>query len=372
MKRILFTGGGSGGHIFPLIAVAEELKKLSDVELYYLGPPDEFSAILNGSGIRTRALITGKIRRRFLLQNVLDVPKFFIGLVQAFFKLYFLMPDAVFSKGGTGAFPVVLAAWFYMIPVVIHDSDTVPGLNNLLSARFAKRIAIAFESAARYFNPNKTIVTGNPVRSELFARHLDANDAKSELGFAPDAPLIFVICGSQGAVRINEFLLANLKDILPISQIFHQTGTSNYADVKKLSQAALLDMPLATEAASRYKAVPFLDANQSGLALSAADIVVARAGSGTLSEIAAFGKASILIPLPQFVGRDQRTNAYEFARNGGAIVVEEENLNLQIILNHIKAILSNESLKSKMGQTAAEFYRPQASIIVAKEILDLA
>src|SRR3989344_2424531 len=160
-KRIVLTGGGSAGHIYPLLAVADSLKRLAIdygmvLELYYMGPADGYAEEIEADDIHIRTVFAGKLRRYFSLQNLVDAPKFFIGLVQAFWKLFWLMPDAIFSKGGTGALPVVLAGWFYRIPVMIHDSDSVPGLTNIISAKLASRIGVSFEHALKFFPANRT------------------------------------------------------------------------------------------------------------------------------------------------------------------------------------------------------------------------
>jgi UDP-N-acetylglucosamine--N-acetylmuramyl-(pentapeptide) pyrophosphoryl-undecaprenol N-acetylglucosamine transferase len=380
MIRILLTGGGSGGHVYPLLAVADSIRKImhsggaeADLELVYIGPKkDPYADLISEKGIKVYRISAGKMRRYVsgILDNLLDVPRFCLGLVQAFWKMFWLMPDAVFSKGGTGALPVVLAAWFYRVPVVIHDSDAVPGLTNLLSGRFATRIAVSFEAAKKYFNPSKTIVTGNPIRGELLEKKFPPATAKEILGFNKDAPLILVLGGSQGAQRINDFIILALKDILAETQILHQTGRANYMEVKNLSQAALLSIPTRTETASRYKAVPYLEEDLA-IAFSAADVVVARAGSSSIFEIAAFGKPAILIPLYEAANDHQRANAYEFAETGAAVVIEEQNLQPSIFLHELRDILSNPEKAEKMSKAAAAFFQPQAAETLAKEVLAL-
>ncbi len=371
--RIVLTGGGSGGHVYPLLAVAEKLEKSAAekklyIEFRYFGPADDYKSIMEHAGVKCSSLISGKFRRYFSLLNILDIPKFFIGLVQAFFKLFWFMPDAVFSKGGTGAFQVVFAAWFYRIPIIIHESDAKPGLNNLLSARFAKRIVISFEYAKNYFNPKKTAWVGTPVRTSLLGEKPSKEQAKEELGFTPDQPLILILGGSQGAQRINELVILDLKDLMEITQILHQTGTANFSEVQRMSQAALLDVAVKTEIKNRYRAMPYLEDNMKA-ALSAADLIIARAGSNTIFEIAAFSKPSILIPLAESANDHQRINAYEFAKTGAAIVIEEANLLPGIFLTEIRKTLKNPELLATMGLASQRFFKPQAAEIIAEEIL---
>ena len=275
--RVVLTGGGSGGHVYPLLAVAEQLQAKAaelqfDLALTYLGPQDPFAAALIGHDIDMQQILGGKYRRYFSLLNVLDVPKLIIGFFQALAKLSRYYADVIFSKGGTGALPVVLAGWFYRIPVAIHESDAQPGLTNLLSSRFARRVFVSFESAAAYFNPHITTRTGVPVRKELFAVRTTKELAREALSFETSAPLMLVLGGSQGSKHINDFIVENLSAINAQTQVLHQTGTANYQDVEKLSRAALIDASYK----NRYQAIAYLDDQTYALAMTAADIVVSR------------------------------------------------------------------------------------------------
>ncbi len=202
--KIVLTGGGSGGHVYPLIAVAEAISKTAVqekriVELHYLGPKDEWSERLKIFGFEIHSIMGAKLRRYFSPLNFFDFFKFFIGFFQAFGKLLFLMPDVIFSKGGNSGLAVVVAGWFYRIPVVIHESDAVPGATNSISARFASKICVSFEAALAYFNPKKTILTGNPIRSGILEDLMMQRDAKEHLGFNPAQLLTLILGGSQGS-----------------------------------------------------------------------------------------------------------------------------------------------------------------------------
>ncbi len=370
---VVLTGGGSGGHIYPLLAVAEVLQgKIralgGETQFVYIGPRDAYAPLFDQRNIAIRPIMVGKIRRYFSLENFLDIPKFFIGLWQALWQLYLVMPDVVFSKGGTGAFPVVLAAWFYRIPVALHESDAEPGLTNLVSSRFANRIFVSFERAAQRFNPAKTLVSGAPIRPEVLLHPPTKEDAKEALNFNKNEPLTLVLGGSQGSVRINEFISANLADIVKNTQMLHQTGTANFDDVKKLSNAALADQPAAANI--RYQPVNYL-ADKLQAALAAADLVVMRPG-GSIFEIAAFGIPAILIPLTESANDHQRINAYEFANAGGGVVIEEINLLPGIFLSQLKNILSNTELRSKMSAASSKFFIPNAAESIADGIIAIA
>jgi UDP-N-acetylglucosamine--N-acetylmuramyl-(pentapeptide) pyrophosphoryl-undecaprenol N-acetylglucosamine transferase len=369
--RIVLTGGGSGGHIYPLIAVAEALQeRLSQLntpfEFSYLGPNDAYSALLSNHGIIVHPIVSGKIRRYFSLQNILDIPKFFIGFVQALFKLYLIMPDVVFSKGGTGALPVVVAAWFYRIPIAIHDSDAQPGRTNVASSRFAGKVFLSFEKAAAYFAAEKVMVVGSPLRTELLQERTTKEAAKEIMGFDKTQPLTLVLGGSQGATRINDFVLANLKQFLDETQVLHQTGATNLTDVQKLSQAALAS---SSQSSHRYIPVAYLQ-NDMEAALTAADVVVARSGSSVF-ELAAFGLPAILIPLAESANDHQRADAYEFSKTGAAIVIEETNLLPGIFFTELKKILSNDEFRAKMSAASTAFFISGAAEKIAENLLAL-
>ena len=371
--RVVFAGGGSGGHAYPVIAVAEALQKKFTEEfktplvMTRIGPRDGYEMLFENHGIAVDWIVSAKLRRYFSFRNLVDIPKFFVGWAQALVKLYFAMPDIVFSKGGTGSLPVVLAAWWYQIPVVIHESDAKPGLANLVSSYFAKKIFLSFEYAKRYFNPNITEVVGTPERRELFAEKTTKDLAKDALGFGSSSPLTVIFCGSQGSQSINDFILANLPELIKETQLFHQTGTANFLDVEKLSHAALIDASYA----NRYQATGYFE-NNLGLVLTAADLVVGRAGSGTIFEIAAFGVPAILIPLGDSASNGhQGINAYEFAKGGAAIVIEEENLLPGIFLNQIRSILGNQDLRNKMSAASVRFFIPGAAETIVEGMIAL-
>jgi UDP-N-acetylglucosamine--N-acetylmuramyl-(pentapeptide) pyrophosphoryl-undecaprenol N-acetylglucosamine transferase len=386
--RVVLTGGGSGGHIYPLIAVADALAKKAgelnfNEELIYIGPHDSYAPLFEARGIRIETITAGKLRRYASLDNFLDAPKFFIGFVQALWKLYRIMPDVIFSKGGTGALPVVVAGWFYRIPIAIHESDAIPGLTNSVSVRFARKVFLSFAEATEKMGGGKNstavasanaasakvFVVGSPVRDELLDNHAKPELAKESLGFDGSRPLMLIIGGSQGARKINDFILTNLTAITAETQVLHQTGIANFLEAQELSHAALIDQ---APTANRYLPVNYLTDNLA-TAYAAADVVVSRAGSGLIFEIAAFGKPAILIPITVDRGQ-QRANAYAFADTGAAVVIEEGNLLPGIFMNELKKILSSVSsadLRAKMSAASAKFFVTGAAETIAEEVLKM-
>ncbi|HQT83036.1 MAG TPA: glycosyltransferase, partial [Candidatus Paceibacterota bacterium] len=279
---IAFTGGGSGGHFYPIIAIAEAINDLVREErlvapkLYYLAPTPFDQNALFENGIVFIPVAAGKMRRYASLRNAAD---FFVtlgGTITALAALYRLYPDVVFSKGGYGSVPTVLAARLLRIPVIIHESDAKLGRANLLAAPFAQKIAISFESAAAYFPKkvqSKIARTGIPVRKEL--ARMETEGARQYLGLEKDVPTILIIGGSQGAKKINEAVLTSLPDLVGITNVIHQTGRANFKEVSSVAQVVLAKNPHA----ARYHPVDYLSVISLQRSAAVADLVVSRAGA---------------------------------------------------------------------------------------------
>ncbi|MBI2035537.1 MAG: UDP-N-acetylglucosamine--N-acetylmuramyl-(pentapeptide) pyrophosphoryl-undecaprenol N-acetylglucosamine transferase [Candidatus Liptonbacteria bacterium] len=374
MLRILFTGGGTGGHIYPLIAVARELKIAAvsenlKVKSFYLGACGDYKETLGGEGITVMKVAGGKFRNYRSILNFFDIFRVIYAFFQSLVKLYFLMPDVIFSEGGPGALPVVIAGRFYRIPVIIHDANAIPGKTSLISARYASRIGISFESAAGYFNRTNIALTGNPIRSGLVENMPSKEFAKTSLGWNGAIPVLLVLGGSQGATRINDFIFENLDFLIRDFQIYHQVGRANYDET--INQVGFLLDNFTAEEKSRYRPVAYFETDEEmRKAYAASDLIIARAGAGTIFEIAAAHKPSILIPLPE--GADQKANAYAFADSGAAIVILQENLTPNILISQVKKILGDKAQAETMIKAAAQFSKPEAGRMLAEEILRLA
>ncbi|MEK7193538.1 MAG: UDP-N-acetylglucosamine--N-acetylmuramyl-(pentapeptide) pyrophosphoryl-undecaprenol N-acetylglucosamine transferase [Patescibacteria group bacterium] len=391
--RILLTGGGSGGHVYPLLSVANSLRRIAErenikLELFYMGPADQFSDLLREAGISVKKIMGGKYRRYPSVANILSPFQFIIGVSQALFKMLFHMPDVIFSKGGAGAFGTVLVGWFYRVPIVIHESDVVPGLNNAFSSLFARRVLVGFEKATERFNASKVLFVGNPTRP-LKSIHMSSEDAKDKLGCNPQKPVTLVINGSQGARRINDFFLSYIGELSEKTQVILQTGRANFEEVKRLAAAVspkgsvLSAKPEMSEAELHHKMespdflnqkqeksfqiTPYLDEDFE-IAMAAADLVVGRAGSGSIATVAAFGKPAIFIPLPESANDHQRQNAYEYAKTGAALVVEETNLIPSIFLGQLKDVIEHSEKRAAMALAASKFQKNDAADKIGEEI----
>lgn len=368
ISRIVLTGGISGGHTFPLVAVARELRKRfpEGVEFLFIGSRGRFeSTAMAEEGIAVRSVLTGKWRRYFSLQNLIDPFRVPIGFVQALWHLFIFMPDAVFAKGGSASVPVVLAAWVYRIPVLIHDSDAVAGRANRLLSHFASRIAIAYPSAHNFFPKEKTVLTGNPVREELLLG--ESVRAASHFRLSSEKPTLLILGGSQGAQTLNKAILAVLPSLLEKNiQVIHQTGEQHYRDIEASVTAYGLKI-----GESGYVPLAFLAAEELADAFALATLVISRAGAGSIAELAALGKASILVPLTLAANDEQRMNAYDVAALGGALVLEEPNLGENLLLEKINGLLADAELRKVMGESLRAFAHPDAAKKIADGILSL-
>lgn len=364
--RVMLVGGGTGGHFYPLIAIVESLIKSDEQspELYFIGPDPYNKELLQKYNIRFLWCPAGKRRRYFSLLNIPDFFKNILGILVALWKLFVIYPDVVMSKGGYTSVPVVVAAWLLRIPIIIHESDAVPGRANKLAKHFARYIAISYDDAAEFFPKNKTALIGIPIRNEL--RTASTTDSRMTLGITDDAPLVLVLGGSQGAERINTLILDSLDELLPSYNVIHQTGEAGHQPVVEMAQSLLK-----SEIAHRYRPVPFLDASVLHSAMTVADIIISRAGSTSIHEIAMHGKPSILIPIPEEISHDQRTNAYAYARTGAATVLEEKNLTDGLLAAEISRIMSDRGMYDEMSAAARTFSSPDASEKLAGVIYEI-
>ncbi len=361
--KILFAGGGTGGHIMPIIAVAREIKKIyqgNNLFLHYIGQKDKLNFdILGKENIKLHSIFSGKIRNYFSFMNYADVAfNIPLGFIQSFFLLLFIRPKLVFSKGGTGSLPVTYCAKVLRIPVFIHESDAVAGRSNQIASTWAKKVFISFPKTEQL--PQNVIFIGNPIRKEILEG--DRETTKTIFSLTFEKPVILFLGGSQGAQAINDVILLMLNDLLQKYEVIHVTGPKNYKQVADDSKAIL-----SKDLEKYYHLFRSLDEIELKSAYYAADLIVGRAGSGSIFEIAALGKPSLLIPLPSSAGNHQAKNAYQYAATGAAVVIEQENLTPHFFLAQLQLMLLKKEI---MKQGALEFSKPMAAEYIAKEILN--
>ncbi len=374
--RILLLGGGSGGHVFPLIAVAQSLKQQAEQnglfsELLVMGDKKFMDKSAVENNLKFKPILTGKLRRYFSLHNLLDVFKIPIGFIQSMWHIFWFMPDVVFAKGGYASLPGALVAKLYFIPLFIHESDSVPGLANKILGKFAKKIFISFESSQKYFKSERTLLTGNPVRKNLLSA--DRVSAMQNFGLSPDKKTILVLGGSQGSQKINRIILDSLVMMLGQQtggfQILHQCGEGQYSSVKSEVDKLIKEGEgeYADSLNNNYKLFSFFTEKEMAMAYSASDLVISRAGSGALFEIAETGKPAIIIPITNSGANHQINNAIEFSKYGG-VVIEEENLTPHIIISQIKNLFEPENYNST-SEKIKTFAMPDAADKISSVLL---
>jgi UDP-N-acetylglucosamine--N-acetylmuramyl-(pentapeptide) pyrophosphoryl-undecaprenol N-acetylglucosamine transferase len=370
--KIVFTGGGTGGHFYPIIAVAQKVNQIIDEEkilgakLYFFSSDPYDREMLAQNGILYEEIKTGKVRTYFSIQNFFDKFKTFFAIINAIFKLFSIYPDVVFGKGGYASFPTVFAARLLRIPVIIHESDSAPGRVNRWAGKFAKKVAISFRDAAEYFPKDKTAWTGQPIRTEIESPAPRA-EALKYFKFESGVPVLLILGGSQGAEIINNTVIDALPRLTKNFQIIHQTGVLNFKTVMGEADVALSNDSNKT----RYYPTAFLNPLGMKMAAGAANLVVSRAGS-TLFEIASWGVPSILVPFAESNADHAKKNAFSYAHAGACNVIEEENMTANILSSEIERMIADKEELEEMVRSAKAFNKPDAASKIARALVDMA
>ncbi len=372
--KVVFTGSGTGGHFYPNIAVAEAIRSLSRErrllmpKLYYLAPSAFDQEALFENEIQFIPCPAGKVRRYFSLMNFFDIFVTGTGYLCALFNLFRIYPDVVFSKGGYASVPAVLAAHTLGIPVMIHESDAKPGRANLLASKFAFRIAVTFDAVRPFFSKkvqDKIARTGIPIRRGV--TQTESEGAKEELHLDPGVPTLLILGGSSGAQRINDMVLGSLPELLDLANVIHQTGRDNIKGVEAMARIVLEK----SAHPNRYHPFPYLSVLSLRRSAGAADLILSRAGMTTVAEISLWKKPAILVPIPESVSHDQRTNAYAYASTGAAIVIEEGNLSPHVLVSEVRRLLEDKALRAQMAEKSSEFANADAANIIAEELISI-
>src|SRR3989344_8618529 len=338
--RIMFAGGGTGGHIYPLEAIAEELKNVApDVNVRFIGNDE-----------------TGISKWRLKLP---------FGIPQAFFKVWAYIPDTIITTGGYAAFLPLLAGKFFFIPIIVCDLDSVAGLVNHFFGRRARQVFVAYEQLAMEYPPGRVTVVGYPIRRAVL-QQFDQAESVKWFCFDGSKPVVFITTANQGSQPINDAILLAIVELTKQYHIIHQAGSKQFDAMDKgVKQIIKEEHSSIGQAIERnYKVFSVMSAPEMALAYSACDIVMSRAGT-VLFEIAAAGKPAVVIPLDGSAGDHQEGNAREFANFGG-IVIEQANLTEHVLLREITLALEN---KEELGKKIAGFAKPNAALAVVQTIL---
>jgi UDP-N-acetylglucosamine--N-acetylmuramyl-(pentapeptide) pyrophosphoryl-undecaprenol N-acetylglucosamine transferase len=379
--KILVTGGGSSGHISPALAIIKMLGDLAEgadwqPRFRYVGGKQGIERQqVTAAGIDFVGVETGKLRRYFSLANLTDLLRIPVGVAQSLGHVARFRPDVVLSTGGyVGVLPV-LAAWLLRVPVLTHEQTVQIGLANRISARFATQIALTFESAARELPPrlrHKAIVTGNPVRPLIFGGDRDEGIRLAGFSHDDDAlPTMYVTGGSQGARVINRAVEAVLPELLRICRVIHQCGQQPAGEEQDHERLQRVAAQLPPELRRRYFFTRFVGAEIKHV-FALADIVVGRAGAGTIAEICVLGKPAVYIPLVPTGGDEQTRNAKACRAAGAATIIPQADLSGPRLLAEIAPLLADRPRLAAMGSAARTLGKPDAARAVAQALLALA
>ncbi len=379
----MLTGGGTAGHLIPFVPMIESLRtrfieqqdKLparvdpNELEIVFAGVVNQAAQDLFGQyDVKVTNIVSGKLRRYASWKNIVDLlVNLPLGIAKALVVVWRQMPDVIISKGGYGSVPVVLAAVFFRIPVLLHESDAVPGLSNRWLSRFATTIAVGFAEAREEMGKykNKIFVTGIPVRTNLGT--IDQVSAKRQFGFAANEVVVFMFGGSQGAQQLNELLLHHLPFFIAEASIIHVTGQDHYQAVVTVAQELINNSPRKEQ----YKPFPYLSDDME-IALAAADIVVSRAGATTLAELARCHKPALIIPLEHSAANHQIKNAQVFERAGAVFVLEPPaNSGKELFKHNLHTLISDPATRQRLAQNIAKLDTPQAGAQIADLALRL-
>lgn len=361
--KILFAGGGTGGHIYPALATWQAVQAVSDAEALFVGGKTGMEGdLIPSEGLPFRSITVSGFHRYFTAKNLLFPFKLLAALWQSRKIIKEFGPDVVVGTGGYVSGPVVYVAAKMGIPTLIEEQDSYPGVTTRILARYADVVCLAHADAKQHLSQvkGKVLVTGNPLRLNL--RFRSREEALQEWGFSADKPVVLVFGGSSGARALNEAVTRIAPDLIreTRAQILWQSGNKQY-EVYQLKPAGKLP---------GVRLVPYL--NDMGLAYSAADVIVSRAGAITLAELALAEKPAVLVPYPSAAGNHQLYNANTVAKGGAAIVVKEGENFTENLRKAVAELLNDPEKRKQMGQAWQQFQKPDAAQSIAKKILELA
>ena len=353
--KLIIAGGGTGGHVFPAVCIAEEfIRSVSDSDVVFVGAVSGIeNRIIPELGFRLLSLNVGGLRGKKIVERLRNIKDAFIAVKNSFSILQKEKPDAVLGVGGYASGPLILSARIMKYPTAIHEQNSIPGLTNKILGKFVDRVFLSFEEAGKFFKKEKAVFSGMPVRKSVIGT--DSIENKN------NKFTVLVIGGSQGARGLNrvfaEMTKSNwMRDNL---KIIHQTGQHDFNEIKQLYHNEKIDAEV------------FDFIKNMGWAYSVANLVIARAGASTLAELSATCKPSILIPYPYAAGDHQRMNADAFVKAGAAEVILEKELTPAFLEKRIKALADAPGMLEKMSRGARSLYKRDAANKIVEGIIGL-
>ncbi len=363
--RLVLSGGGTGGHVYPALSVAEAVRELlpdgESLDLLYVGTlTGNESQIVERTAIPFRGVSAAPIRGRLPWQMAANAAKIATGVRQARTILGDFEPQVVLSTGGYASFPVALAARGRKIPLAVYLPDLTPGWAVRAIARLAQRVAATAIESLRRLPSEKTIVTGYPVRSEFY--RADRSGGRERLGLSPEEKVLFIGGGSSGAQRINRAIAAELSGLLELCEVVHISGPGDEPWLREIRDG------LPSGLRDRYHLHGYMH-DEMPWAMAAADLALCRSGASVIGELPALGLPAVLVPLP-LAGAHQRTNARYLEKHGAATILEEESLGN--VLPVVGSLLHDEKRLREMHDASRRLARPNAAARIATVIVELA
>ncbi len=361
--KIIISGGGTGGHVFPAIAIANALKELDEnIEILFVGAKGKIEMEkVPKAGFPIKGLWISGFHRQLTLRNLLFPLKLFFSLAKAFWILKKFKPQVAVGVGGFASGPVLQVANMLGIPTLLQEQNSFPGVTNRLLAKKAEKICVAYENMERYFPAEKIVVTGTPVRQDLEKLTVNREEALSHFGLSKEKSTIVVTGGSLGARSMNEGMAASFEILKkqPEVQVLWQAG-SLYIDEFSTCETAQL---------ANVKIVPFVD--RMDLAYIMADLVICRAGASTIAELCVVGKAAALVPSPNVAEDHQTKNAMALVEHNAAIMLKDEEAK-QNLIEAALPVLKDEKRLNELRSNIRKLSKPDAAVQIAKEVLKLA
>ena len=361
LQRVLISGGGTGGHIFPAISIANAIRRrFPNVEILFVGADNRMEMErVPAAGYKIEGLTICGFDRKNLLRNISVLIKLRRAMRKARSIVRNFKPQIAIGVGGYASGPTLKAAQKLGVPTLIQEQNSYAGVTNKLLAKKAKRICVAYEGMERFFPAETIALTGNPIRKNLLDNTISKTEAKEKLGFNPDKPLVLIVGGSLGARTINESIARNLELLTKDgTQLFWQTG-KNYNDSTILAKASAMQGVTATTFISDMD-----------VAYRAADLVVSRAGAGSISELQALGKATILVPSPNVAEDHQRKNALALVNHDAAIMIEDSEC-LERLAGEINALIADPDRRQKLSDNISAMALTDSDEKIVDNIIEI-
>lgn len=360
--RIIISGGGTGGHIFPAISIAQALKRLQpDAEILFVGAKGKIEEKkVPEAGFKIELIDIRGFQRKISFENIKNIFRLIKALSKSTKIIRKFKPDVVVGVGGYASGPVVYKAAKKKIPTLIQEQNSYPGITNKILSKRVDKICVAYDKTERFFPKEKIILTGNPVRKKIVDTEADKEEVLSFFNLEPDRKVILSLGGSGGAKSINEGITANINLIVESgAYLIWQTGKNYYDSSLKATEGIQ---------SGAVKIFDFID--RMDLAYKAADIVISRAGAGTISELCLLEKASILVPSPNVAEDHQTKNALALVEKNAAVLIKDNETEQKLIPEALK-LIENEDKRKELSENIAKEKMVNSDELIAKEVINL-